>query len=140
MLLQGQAVIDLLPQKPPMVMIDSLLEVDEMKCKTSFTIKEGHLFCVSGKFEAAGLIENMAQTAAIQSGYMAQQQQEKPPIGFIAGIKRLEINGLPKVGESIETVIEMTQQVFNIRLIIAQIYVHQELLASCEMKISVQEK
>lgn len=140
MLLKDQAVIDLLPQKPPMVMLDSLLYADETKCRSGLSIRAGHLFCDENKFREPGLIENMAQTSAIQASYLAQQTGKQPPAGFIAGIKRLKIKTLPQIGARIETEIEIVQQVLDIRVINARVFVGEQEIASCEMKILVKER
>lgn len=140
MLLKDQAIIDLLPQKPPMVMLDSLLYADEHKCCTGFSIKKGHLFVDENNFREPGLIENMAQTAAIQASYLAHQVGKQAPGGFIAGIKRLEITSLPKIGDRIETEIEIVQRVLDIRVLNARILLDEQEIASCEMKILVQER
>ena len=140
MLLSSQAVIDLLPQKPPMVMIDSLLLAEEARCRSGFSINAGHLFVNENIFREAGLIENIAQTAAIQASYLAQQAGRTPPGGFIAGIKRLEISALPMVGERIETEIEIVNKVLDIRVLEAKVFLDGREIASCEMKILVTER
>ena len=53
-----------IPQKPPMVMVDKLIFAEEKKVVTSFLIRRDNIFCSDGVFTEAGLIENMAQTAA----------------------------------------------------------------------------
>ena len=63
-------ILDLLPQRPPFVLIDRLVHFDEHRTVTRFTVPEGHLFCEEGCLQAAGLIENIAQTCAARMGYI----------------------------------------------------------------------
>ena len=80
-----------------MVMIDKLLFSDTEKCITGLHITEENIFCNDGLFREPGLIENMAQTAAVQAGYNSSLKSEQgkfkeAPIGFIGAIKDLKIH------------------------------------------------
>lgn len=133
-------ILELLPQRPPMVMIEGVLSADAHSCRSFFSVDSGHLFCENGRFEAAGLVENMAQTAAAHAGYLARKEQKSPPAGYIAGIKNLQIVTLPVVGEQIETEISLQHQVMNFRIIAARVFCKEAEIACCEMKILVNER
>jgi len=92
-----------IPQQQPMVMIGKLLSVDENKTVTSFVIKKDNIFVMNDLFREAGMIENMAQTAAAAAGFAARQSGLPPRVGFIGGIKNLEISILPEAGKEIVT-------------------------------------
>ena len=132
------SVLDLIPQRPPFVMIDKLLICTDIIGKTSFIIKENNLFVEKGIFLEAGLMENMAQTCAAHIGYLNKDKTIK--IGVIGSIKNLEIKQLPKVNDTIETTIEVITVVFNTTVVAAKIYCNEQLIASCEMKVSVTDK
>ncbi|NLE63460.1 MAG: 3-hydroxyacyl-ACP dehydratase [Bacteroidales bacterium] len=131
-------ILDLIPQRHPFVMIDKLLVCTDNIGKTSFFIKESHLFVEKGLFLEAGLMENMAQTCAAHIGYLNKDKTIK--IGVIGSIKNLEIKQLPKVNDTIETTIEVINVVFNTTVVCAKIYCNNQLIASCEMKVSVTDK
>jgi predicted hotdog family 3-hydroxylacyl-ACP dehydratase len=57
-------VLNLIPQKPPFVMIGRLLHWDEKLTRTSFLVNDDNVFVEDGEFREPGLIENIAQTAA----------------------------------------------------------------------------
>jgi len=139
-LVNGDAVWEMIPQKPPMVMIDKIITVSTKKALTAFTIKKENIFCEEGLFQAAGLTENMAQTAAAQVGYLSYQAGEKPPVGFIGAIKNLEIEHLPKVGTEIHTSIEIEHEIMGFTIINAVSKQGEVILASCQMKIFIAEK
>jgi 3-hydroxymyristoyl/3-hydroxydecanoyl-(acyl carrier protein) dehydratase len=62
------SILDLLPQRPPFIMVDQLTHFDMKSAETVFTVCEDNLFCVDGVMEEAGLVENIAQTCAARTG------------------------------------------------------------------------
>jgi predicted hotdog family 3-hydroxylacyl-ACP dehydratase len=130
-------ILGILPQQPPFVMIGKLLHFDFDMTRTSYTVNAENIFCDTERFSASGLIENIAQTCAARIGYINKYINHKAiTIGFIGAIRNLEILRLPKIGESIVTQITTIDEVFQITLVNATITVGDELIASCEMKIS----
>lgn len=134
-----EQVLAYLPQRPPFVMIDELLQADETMIRTSFTIREGHQLVRNGVFSEAGLVENMAQTAAAGTGAKAQQGGTPPPVGFIGALKNLIIKELPRTGDTITTEIIFVHQVMNAHIVQGTVKDHNGLeLAACELKIFLQ--
>ncbi len=132
-------IINLIPQRPPFVMIGQLLKADEKVSSTSFEIPEGHLFVENGVFTEPGLVENMAQTAAAGTGYRAQQEGKEPVVGFIGALKNLNIMALPKVGDTIITEVTFMNQVMNVHIVQGRVYLNETEIANCELKIFLQE-
>ncbi|MCX6297407.1 MAG: hypothetical protein NTX97_15380 [Bacteroidetes bacterium] len=84
-ILEGVSISLLIPQKPPFEMVDKLWYNDDSKTISGFSIKENNIFCENGFFSESGIVENIAQTAALRVGYMVsimEQNGEKinPPI------------------------------------------------------------
>lgn len=131
-------VLAYLPQRPPFVMIDELLQADETLIRTSFTVREGHQLVKDGHFTEAGLVENMAQTAASGTGYVAQQKGEAPPVGFIGALKNLAVNELPRIGETITTEVIFVHQVMNAHIVQGVVKCGDRIMATCELKIFLQ--
>jgi len=132
-------IIDLIPQRPPMVMIDQLELCTIDITITNFTIKADNIFCKDGLFNEPGLIENIAQTAAARAGYIAKQKNEEPVVGFIGSVKRLKINSLPKVGSQITTSVESLHDIGNVSIVKGIIKQNNEVIAECEMNIFLEE-
>jgi len=132
-------IIDLIPQRPPMVMIDQLELCTIDITITNFTIKADNIFCKDGMFNEPGLIENIAQTAAARAGYIAKQKNEEPVVGFIGSVKRLKINALPKVGSQITTSVESMHDIGNVSIVKGIVKQNNEVIAECEMNIFLQE-
>ncbi len=139
-IIEGAAVSALIPQKPPIEMVDKLWFNDETTTISGFTIKADNIFCENGEFREPGIVENIAQTAALRVGYMVsllEKNGEKvnPPVGYIGAIKRLNIHQLPKVGAELKTEVIIQQIIFDVTLITGRSTVNGEPVADCEMKI-----
>ncbi|MBE6335750.1 MAG: pseudouridylate synthase [Lentimicrobiaceae bacterium] len=133
-------ILTLIPQRRPFVMIDRLLSFDEIESSTDFVIKEDNIFCKDGLFLETGIMENIAQTCAARIGYININNNESVKIGVIGSIKDLIITKLPKVGTTLVTKVKVLSEVFAITLVEAEVYDNEELIAKCEMKISLTDK
>jgi 3-hydroxyacyl-[acyl-carrier-protein] dehydratase len=126
-----------IPQRAPMVMIHSLLKADEVQAITQLQVEKDNIFIADGKLAEPGLVENIAQTAAAQIGYVCQQQSKPVPIGYIAAIKDLLVHDLPAIGTEIRTTIEVINMIMDITLIRGTVYLGETVLCECEMRIFV---
>ncbi len=122
-------------------MVDELRKFTPTSANSQFEIKSENVLCEDGYFTEGGLIENMAQTVALFAGKKAQESapDSDPPVGFIAGIKNLEIKSLPQIGQVIQTEIEIVNEVMNIQIAQARVKSNNEVVAGCEMRIFIQE-
>jgi predicted hotdog family 3-hydroxylacyl-ACP dehydratase len=123
-----------IPQKPPMVMIDRLARISGSETETLLTIRKDNVFVDDGLFTEAGLIENMAQTAAAGVEHNAGSGN-KPAPGFIGSIRNLNIYILPPVGVQIKTIVKVEHEVGDATVVKGEIFLNNNLSASCEMNI-----
>lgn len=128
-------ILDLIPQRAPIVMVDEFLGIDKNVSRTRFTVYNDNIFVNNGEFSECGLIEHIAQSAAARVGYIFKSKNLPIPIGYIGSINNFVIYQNPKVGEAINTTIEIIQEVFNITLIQAYCHIDGKEIASCRMKI-----
>jgi predicted hotdog family 3-hydroxylacyl-ACP dehydratase len=134
---------DLLPQRPPFIMVDRLTYYDPAVTKTMFRVNEDNLFCHDGIMEESGLIEMIAQACAARMGYQEKTEAHRDgviKIGVIGMIKKMEIFRNPQVGEELETTVEIMADVFNATLVGTKVESGNETLATCEMKIYLTDK
>jgi predicted hotdog family 3-hydroxylacyl-ACP dehydratase len=129
----------LIPQKAPFVMVGKLLYTDEIITRSSFIIDEGNVFVRDRYFQEAGLLENMAQTAALRAGYAAVSENKPVEAGYIGAVKDFEVFGLPRVKDEIITEIGIVNRIFNVTMISGQVWNRGQLIASCEMKLFIGE-
>jgi predicted hotdog family 3-hydroxylacyl-ACP dehydratase len=127
----------LIPQRPPFLMIDKLLYCGETITQTSFLVTEKNIFVENEEFCEAGLMENIAQTAAARAGYIARLENKPVSVGYIGAVKNLEITSLPKINDKLITEIKIENQVFDVILISGRVCCKDKLVAKCEMKIFV---
>lgn len=120
-------------------MVDGLLSCTETLCESTFTPNASNTLVENGVFTEFGLTENIAQTGALQSGYLSVVKNQKPPVGFIGQVKDLTIHFLPKIDEQIFTKIEQLHKVANVSVIRGTASVNGKICAECEMKIFLQE-
>jgi 3-hydroxyacyl-[acyl-carrier-protein] dehydratase len=133
----GQEIYKYLPQRPPMVMIDSLISCTDNTTITSLTIPADNVFVKDGFFTEPGIIENIAQTAAASLGHSVVQmsQENEVPVGVIGAIKDLKIYYHPKIGEEITTEITVIYKVLKASVIFGKVFIANRIVAECEMKI-----
>jgi predicted hotdog family 3-hydroxylacyl-ACP dehydratase len=142
---EGEQLLKFIPQRQPMVMIDKLFFSDAEKCITGLHISEENIFCSDGLFREPGLIENMAQTAAVHAGYNSSMQATEgaykgAPIGFIGAIKDLKIHFQPSVNSEITTEIKITHQIFEATVVNAFVSCNGDKAAECELKIFIKKE
>ncbi|WP_148366507.1 hydroxymyristoyl-ACP dehydratase [Bacteroides sp.] len=150
-IIQGEGILNLIPQRPPIVMVDSFFGIEENHSYSGLTVTTDNIFCETGeqqegeqpetgKLQEAGIIEHIAQSAAARIGFLYTRQGEKVPLGFIGSVDKLKIYDLPKNGMKLFTEITVVQEVFDITLISAQVKVEDKLIAECRMKIFIKKE
>lgn len=96
------AVDDIIPQKPPMRVVDTLLTVAERSAQISVKILEGMPSVgENGIIDDAIYLEMMAQSIAALNGFKQMGASESAPDGFLLGAKKLEISGKARVGDTL---------------------------------------
>lgn len=139
MIIRGEHIFQLIPQRPPIVMVDVVYSADEMSAETGLTVHEDNIFVRDGRFREPGLIEHIAQSAAAFAGYGSFARGEEPKLGYIGEIKDCNLFALPSIGEELRTTIRLVTEVAGIRLISAETKVNGETVAGCLMKIFLKE-
>ena len=67
---RGDELFRLIPQRPPMVMIDRFYGIEENTSWSGLTVTPDNLFCRDGVLQETGIIEHIAQSAAARVGYI----------------------------------------------------------------------
>lgn len=132
-------VLDLIPQRPPFIMIDCLTHFDPVITFSRFTVRDNNLFFSEGRLLASGLIENIAQTCAARIGYINRLSNEVIKLGFIGAVRNLKIYKTPLAGDTIYTTITVKEEVFQMTLVDAVVKLNDETIAEAEMKIALSD-
>lgn len=133
-------ITDYIPQRPPFVMVGSLMKRENEQAISQFYISNDNILVKNGEFTVSGLLENIAQTAAANAGYECYLKNIPVPLGFIGAISKVSVNKLPQIETTIETKVEILQEVFGITLIKGEVFQNNESVISCQMKIMIQKE
>ena len=138
-LISKENILDYIPQKPPIVMVSELLSHHEQQTVSRLFVTPENMFSSDGVFTEPGLIENIAQTAALRMGYASSllEGDKEPPVGFIGAVAKLKIHSLPADDSTLETTVDVLNDIFGITLIKGTSRVNGNVVAECEMKIVI---
>lgn len=138
----GKDVLALIPQRPPMAMVDAFRGIDgDGLSWTGLTVSPDNVFAVDGVFIAPGVIEHMAQSAAARAGYLCMKEGRAVPVGFIASIEKMTFpTELPHTGDTLETSVEVVADIFNMSLVHAVCRKGGDIVAEGNMKIYIQDE
>ncbi|MCV6628939.1 MAG: ABC transporter permease [Flavobacteriaceae bacterium] len=136
-----------LPHRNPMLMVDEVIHIDAKTVKTRYWIPEKGLFIRSGKLVEEGLIENLAQSCSSvvgQSYFVEENQRDKTKlIGFISGIKKVQMHQLPASGTWLYTEASLKSRLDTAEFVMctmkAKSYVASNLSIEAEINLIIQE-
>ena len=130
-------VLELLPQRPPFVMVDHLTDYSETQSSCCLLVRPDNIFLENGCLAPAGLIEHIAQTCAARLGYYNRYiLKSGVRLGFIGEVKDFSILRQPREGELIETTVTVIQEIFDVTLVTAEVRVGTEVIATTRLKIA----
>jgi 3-hydroxymyristoyl/3-hydroxydecanoyl-(acyl carrier protein) dehydratase len=132
-------ITEYIPQRQPIVMVDEFYGVDKNVSESGLTITADNFFCENGIFNECGVIEHIAQSAALRVGYVCKSTHTEVPVGYIGAVNKCKIIALPKAGDKLRTTIKIEQEIMDITLISATVKINSELIAECMMKIFLQK-
>lgn len=124
----------LIPQKSPFVMVDSLISFSDKNITAALTVDESNILSDAGVLTSSGLIEHMAQTIALYTGFQYYIHDKQAPTGYIGSIKTVDISSLPKVGQTVRTTAEILQEFMGVTLVNIACSLDNIVIASAQMK------
>lgn len=98
---------DLIPHRPPMVLISRMRELNEERAIGEVDITETSMFFENGHVPAWIGIEYVAQTIAAYSGHLGRFNGGGPAIGLLLGARRYRstVDGF-KAGQTLQVKVE----------------------------------
>jgi predicted hotdog family 3-hydroxylacyl-ACP dehydratase len=79
---------ELLPHRPPMILIDEIVSYDDASVVAAVTVREASLFGEAAGVPAYVGLEYMAQTCGAHVGALARDRGEPPRVGFLLGTRQ----------------------------------------------------
>ena len=134
MIANFEQVKDLIPQKAPFVMVHELISYTEENLQARFTVTNENIFVYQNEFQESGIIEHMAQSVALHTGYQFFLMNKPAPTGYLGSIKNIVISRRPQLGEVLDTKISILQEFMGITLVEIEVFINEELIAKGQMK------
>jgi len=115
-------------------MVDALLDYSTTTVWSELEVKVDNVFLEDKILQESGLLEHMAQTVALHTGYSFFIRNEEAPTGYIGAIQKAEIMKLPQLGDVIQSKAEMLQEFMGVTLVDICAYVNDQIVATAQMK------
>lgn len=131
----------LVPQRDPILMVDSLMEVDGDVSVTCLSVRADNYFIDEDRLLAEpGIIEHIAQSASAFAGYRAMlAEAAEPPVGYIGEVRKFRCYRCPQVGDELRTTITMGVEMAGVTIITGEVRLSggDEIVADTQMKIFI---
>ena len=124
-----------IPQRAPFIMIDNLIEATPEKFETDFRILPDNIFIENGILREFALIENIAQSSSAGLAIIKTSSAKKNADGFIGGISKLKLYDLPKVNDTIFTIVNIIAKLENMFLLKGENYLNGKKIVECEIQL-----
>jgi predicted hotdog family 3-hydroxylacyl-ACP dehydratase len=135
MIISKEKIESYIPQRTPFIMIDNLVKATQEKFETNFRILPDNIFLEKGILREFALIENIAQSSSAGLAITKKFSGKKTVDGFIGSISKLKLYELPKVNDTVYTVVNLVAQLENMFLLKGENFVNGKKLLECELKL-----
>lgn len=126
----------LLPHRPPMILVDQLIDFSPGQGRVTASISSGDLFvCDDGQLETVALIELVAQAYATIKGYDDTLNQRPVQRGFLVGGRSFNIHRQAQSGEQLIIDINTAAELDGFSVIDGVITCGDEVIAEGSVKL-----
>ena len=128
----------MIPQQPPLRVVDRLLSVGERVAAAETTIRPDNPFLNDdGSLDEAVYLELIAQAAAAMNGFRTTRGNgpDKEPEGYLLGARDVEVMGPAAVGDTLLVRVFKATRLAGFGIIEGQVFRGDTLLARGEIKV-----
>ncbi len=126
----------LVPHKPPMLLIDRLIEMKERASVSEMTVRAGSRFVNgSGVLDEASYPELFSQALAAQEGLRKFGSRDPKPKGFETEVKQLEIFGTARIGDILQIKVVKIAKNGDYGTVSGEVYRGADLIARGMVKV-----
>ncbi len=100
----------ILPHRPPMLMLDSLLQVESSRATAEKTFRPGEYGLDGDRVLAGALIECLAQAVAVVQGFVDVKGDRPPGQGMLVGIEDFQVLAPATAGCRLEIAVEIARR------------------------------
>ncbi|MFA5072964.1 MAG: radical SAM protein [Nitrospirota bacterium] len=124
------------PHKPPMLLLDRLLEVKERTAVSEMTVRKDMIFVDKHeKLNETSYPEIMSQALAAMEGFRTLNSLNPHQEGFLLGIKKFEILGSAYVGDVLRITISKIAKLGDFGIIRGEVTNEGTVIARGELKV-----
>ena len=130
------AITELLPHRPPMILLDRVEEFDAASLTASVTIVPSSMFCTGGSVPSHIALEYMAQACGAHVGILALENGEPVRIGFVLGTRDF-VSMVPgfEVGDRLDVTVTPVLNDAQIGAYDCQIAIGDRLVAKARLSV-----
>lgn len=129
-----ELLLSCIPQRDPIVLVDALVTYSERAVTSGLQVSAQNLFIQGNLLTEPALIEHMAQTVALHTGFGYFLKKDEAPTGYIGSIAQLVINRLPKIDENLQTTATILHEFSGVTLVDLVVTIKEEIIATGQMK------
>ena len=124
------------PHRPPMLLVDRLLEVRERASLSEMTVRAEMPFVdAQGQLEPAAYPEILSQAIAAQEGFRRLGSDSPFLEGFLLGVKNLQILGTAEVGDNLLVAVHKAVKYGDFGIIHGEVRKGDEVIVRGEIKV-----
>jgi predicted hotdog family 3-hydroxylacyl-ACP dehydratase len=131
------AFIELIPHRPPMVLIDTVTEYGPERIRAERTVRVGDPFVTDDGLDDSALLEVIAQTIAAGDALYARSKGGKVLRGYLTGLTGVKLLGRAAVGETISVTADCLKRMEGMGLFDAKAEADGRVLAEGRFKLFV---
>ncbi|MBC2737870.1 MAG: hypothetical protein HF981_26155 [Desulfobacteraceae bacterium] len=127
---------DLVPHRPPVRLIEHLLEVNAAAGRASTTVRADSLHVnADGTLDPTAHLELMGQTFAAAKSWRDRQQGRPPRVGFLAGATGMDCLDTARIGDQLTIVIKQTGAFGAFAMLEGHVHRHERRIAGGQLKL-----
>jgi radical SAM protein with 4Fe4S-binding SPASM domain len=126
----------LIPHKPPMLLVDRILDVKERASQSEMTVREDMVFVdKNGKLDDASYPEIISQALAAMEGFRRIGSSNPLREGFMLGIKNFKVLGSARIGDTLRISVFKVAKFGDFGIIRGEVRNGEVLIAQGEVKV-----
>jgi predicted hotdog family 3-hydroxylacyl-ACP dehydratase len=126
----------IIPHKPPMLLIDRLLEVNERASVSEMTVRADMIFVdTDGRLDEVSYPEIISQAVAAHEGFKRFGSRNPLVEGFLLGIRNLEILGESFAGDTLNISLYKKTKFGDFGILTGEVFNGEKLIARGEIKV-----
>ncbi len=125
-----------MPHKPPMLLIDRLIETTELESVSEMTVRADMVFVgEDGVLDGIAYAEIIAQGLAAMEGFLQLANLGQDHEGYLLGIRNIELAGSARVGDTLRVSVLKVGKYGDFGIARGEIRNGDTLIASGEVKV-----